>query len=76
MLTDAGTHVNAIELVIAKKAEVATLSSISLTSFLKHHYYLANEVCVHQTWGPLPPEPIVYNKSMNGELLQENGECF
>lgn len=66
-LLAAGNHIRAIEYVLAKKAECAAVGSVALSHFLKKHYYLASQLELKESWGPLPPHPILVNKNLSGK---------
>ncbi|XP_076060607.1 putative phosphite transport system-binding protein PtxB isoform X2 [Oratosquilla oratoria] len=67
----AETHPKSIELILLKKADVAAVDSISLKNYLTRYYYQEEELHVLESWGPLPPHPILINKSLPDELKQK-----
>ncbi|KAL7644373.1 UNVERIFIED_CONTAM: hypothetical protein RMT77_005203 [Armadillidium vulgare] len=64
-----GNHFKAMEAVIAKKAECAAVGSIAFSQFIKKHYYLASELQLFESWGPLPPHPIIVNKNLPDNIV-------
>jgi len=66
-----GNHVASIELVMAKRVEAAAVDSLSLANYLNVHYYQESEVGLQESFGPLPPHPILINKSIP-VALREN----
>lgn len=65
-----GDHMNSIEMVVSKKAEVAVVDSLSLANYLTRHYYQESELHLQTSWGPLPPHPIVVNTKLPAALRQ------
>lgn len=59
-----GNHVASIELVMAKRVEAAAVDSLSLANYLNVHYYQEAEVGLQESFGPLPPHPIMINNSI------------
>lgn len=65
-----GDHMNSIEMVVSKKAEVAVVDSLSLSNYLTRHYYQKPELHLQVSWGPLPPHPIIINTRLPADLRQ------
>ncbi|XP_066977417.1 uncharacterized protein [Macrobrachium rosenbergii] len=63
-----GNHMNSIEQVISKRAEVTAVDSLSLTNYLNRHYYQISELHLFESWGPLPPHPIMISTRLSNEL--------
>ncbi|XP_076061201.1 uncharacterized protein LOC143036984 [Oratosquilla oratoria] len=60
----AETHPKSIELILLKKADVVAVDSISLKNYITRYYYQEEELHVLESWGSLPPHPILVNKSL------------
>ena len=60
---------SSIEHVVSKRAEVTAVDSLSLTNYLNRHYYQVSELLLFESWGPLPPHPILINAKMPGKLI-------
>lgn len=58
---------NSLEMVVAKKAEAAAVDSIALTNYLSRFYYQKAELHLQESWGPLPPHPILVNTNLPGK---------
>lgn len=63
-----GNHMNSLEMVVAKKAEAAAVDSIALTNYLSRFYYQKAELHLQESWGPLPPHPILVNTNLPDEI--------
>lgn len=63
-----GNHMRSIENVISKRAEVTAVDSLSLANYLSRHYYQVSELHLYESWGPLPPHPIMLNTKLPGEM--------
>ncbi|XP_042856989.1 uncharacterized protein LOC122243452 [Penaeus japonicus] len=63
-----GDHMNSLEMVVAKKAEATAVDSIALTNYLSRFYYQEPELHLQESWGPLPPHPILINTKLSDEV--------
>ncbi|XP_068220804.1 uncharacterized protein [Palaemon carinicauda] len=71
-----GNHMNSIEQVISKRAEVTAVDSLSLTNYLNRHYYQVSELFLFESWGPLPPHPIMINAKVSDEMKAKIESAF
>ncbi|XP_071546507.1 uncharacterized protein [Panulirus ornatus] len=60
-----GNHMKSIEMVVAKRAEVTAVDSLSLANYLTLHFYQTPELYLQESWGPLPPYPILVNSKLS-----------
>ncbi|KAG7162651.1 uncharacterized protein LOC121873670 isoform X2 [Homarus americanus] len=71
-----GNHMNSIETVVAKKAEMSAVDSLSLANYLTCHYYQEPELHLQESWGPLPPHPILINNKFPVDLRNKIEEAL
>jgi len=66
-----GSHLKSIEMVLNKQADAAAVDSNSLAMYLSRNPQHASEIYCVESWGPLPPYPILINKRLSESLKNE-----
>jgi len=70
------SHIESLNLLQSKRAEVAVVDSNTLSFYLKQHPSVAEEMCVLESLGPLPPYPIVIRKTLPGKVKEHLTDAF
>ena len=65
--TDSGSHLNSIQMVASRKADVASVDSNVLGYAMTKTPSLAKDLHVFSSIGPLPPYPIMVRSSLPAE---------
>lgn len=66
-----GAHRNSIRMVIDRKADIAAIDSNTLRFYQKDHPEHKDEIRVLTSLGPMPIQPIVFNKRLPAELKKQ-----
>lgn len=65
-LSESGSHLNSVQMVLSKQAEAAAVDANTLAYNKKYLQDRGKDILVLESLGPLPPYPIVVNSRMNG----------
>lgn len=66
-----GSHIKSIEMIVQKQADAAAVDANCAATYLKRNPLAKNEVFCLESWGPLPPYPIVVNSRMPDHLKKK-----
>lgn len=64
-----GSHIKTIQMVLQKQADAAAVDANCLSIYMDQHPEIKEKIFVLESWGPLPPYPIVINTRLSSESI-------
>lgn len=70
------SHLQMIKYVVNQKAHAAAVDSVALSLYLNKHGKDEQDVSMFESWGPLPPHPIVLRKNLPTQFKKKIKETL